>query len=591
MGIKPSDDAAQRLGVFVGKLDRIDPSSPFSETVAWTTWETLHYLAGSRADQAGYRFAIALRVIRQVDDHTSEGGRGGLDASARLLADKLRTALERILVNVAAEIPPFDESSARPTAKRTRLLDAGRILQEALGARQMPDLFRVTDGGLFPLDEALLDALEKTKGAAKKAVTKGGATAKKYREKAAKRAETWLSTVARYRELQGIPDEAAAARARLTTTKDEATAALDPWVLRATANKGGSIVVLGRDDGDAPAPHAVLLLADCLWADVALRLRDKPAALARVVHQEVYDAHVHASVSERRDGQRSLLVTGPGTIDLAAVAQVDEEVLRRIEEGTRLLSHDIGLETLEWEVTEAHRQWAAGDGSGPFNRIVLEGGWSELAQRLGRNGGKASQQARSVVLAQAHMRFSSPQKGVRGNLLAYTESHGSRGRRSQVSITLGDMLTHGFTDALEESLGKKSRSAREARRLVPLLGPHPQYGRNNEFAEQRRLKWRFALELRDRAEELAEQGAIAMSPENWRRLTDEAGLPHHLLESVLAAWEGGDDNAQPLIVRRGGQVTLHESRKDVLNFLVRGGTLSGEQRERARRTIRRTPHG
>jgi hypothetical protein len=229
-------------------------------------------------------------------------------------------------------------------------------------------------------------------------------------------------------------------------------------------------------------------------------------------------------------------------------------------------------------VTEAHRQYVAG--ATDFRHITIEGGWSALAhERLGLTSKRAPEAVRAIVLAQAHLRFET--YGIRGNLLSYAEPRKhAPGQRALVTITLGDMLLAGFTHALREERGASSLTSREGRRLVPILGKTALVGRRNDYAAQRRMVWRFAVALRDSAEELARDGSVRMPIDAWASLADEASAPRTgaFLSRVLDAWEKGDDKTPPLIERSGDRVTLHESRRAALEFLVSGGRLSIRKR-------------
>ena len=249
-----------------------------------------------------------------------------------------------------------------------------------------------------------------------------------------------------------------------------------------------------------------------------------------------------------------------------------------LTKGVGLLTSEIGIDLLEWQVTEAHGQYIAG--ASDFRHLVIDGGWSALAhERLGLSSKRAPEAVRSIVLAQAHLRFES--YGVRGNLLTYAEPRKhAPGQRALVTLTLGDMLLAGFTHALREEHGASSLASREGRRLVPILGKAALVGRRNDYAAQRRMVWRLAMTLRDSAEELAREGSVRIPLDRWATLADEAGAPHTgaFLSRVLGAWEQGDDRTPPLIDRKGERVTLHESRKAALEFLVSGGQLSLRKR-------------
>jgi hypothetical protein len=328
-----------------------------------------------------------------------------------------------------------------------------------------------------------------------------------------------------------------------------------------------------------------LSLAVALWRDEAgprlEEARRKPASLARVVAVNVLDLYSRQYEPSRiRNGQQALMF--PEQRGCVLVPSLYDGTLASIlERGVELLASETGIDLLEWEVTEAHRQYI--EQPSDFRHLSIEGGWSALAhEKLELTSRKAPEMVRAIVLAQAHLRFEST--GFRGNLLTYSEPRKhAPWQRSRVTITLGDMLLPGFTHALREQLGSATLGAREAGRLVPVLGKTALVGRRNDYAAQRRMVWLFAIAMRDHAEDIAQYGHVSMPLEAWTTLANEAGLPRSskLLADVMRAWETGSDGAEPLIVRVPGErdrFTLHESRRPALDFIVEGGQRSTKRR-------------
>lgn len=346
---------------------------------------------------------------------------------------------------------------------------------------------------------------------------------------------------------------------------------------------------------DDPSRWAVIF-ADCVWHGVVAKRIEKerrtPAALARAVSVDVLDLCTKRYTPATQDGQQALIfpdnrgwVLVPSVLDDA----VNGTILQR---GVDLLTTEIGIDLLEWEVTKAHSQFLSG--AHDFRRIVIEGGWSALAhEHLGRSSKSDAERVRAIVLAQAHLRFES--NGMRGNLLSYAEpQRHAPGRRSVVTVTLGDMLLYSYAHELKERHGNASLSAREGRRLVPILGKTALVGRAKDHASQRRMVWRLAIMLRDRAEELARDGAVHIPLGQWRDLASEAGMPQSaaLLTRVIDAWQNGGDNAEPLLERTDRDYfTLHKSRKDALDFIVTGGERTVRSRADGKTSARRRANG
>lgn len=336
-------------------------------------------------------------------------------------------------------------------------------------------------------------------------------------------------------------------------------------------------------------------LACILWLervrDRVLAMRAKPAALTRAVSIDVLDLYSQRYKPEDRNGQQAFVFHGSKQGWVLVPSISDDALSGILQRGVDLLTSETGIDLLEWQVTEAHRQFSNGDRD--YRNLRIEGGWSALAHdHLRLTANRAREEVRAIVLAQAHLRFES--YGIRGNLLSYAEPQkAARGQRAVVTITLGDMLLVGFANALREEHGASSLTSREGRRLVPILGKTALVGRRNEYAAQRRMVWRFAIKLRDAAEQLAKDGSVPMPLDAWVSLAGEAGAPRTgaFLGRLLDAWEKGNDKTQPLIERQGDRVTLHESRRAAFEFLVKGGELSLRKRRDGKAAARGRARG
>jgi hypothetical protein len=81
------------------------------------------------------------------------------------------------------------------------------------------------------------------------------------------------------------------------------------------------------------------------------------------------------------------------------------------------------------------------------------------------------------------------------------------------------------------------RDASDARRLVPVLRElPPMVGRPREHGALASLSMFVMRELRIHARELAETGAVEISPARWEALAREAGLPLVTLRLALERW-------------------------------------------------------
>jgi hypothetical protein len=544
-----------------------------------------------RGDEETRRFARTVLERVERDDwvpvdvtHLATGQKLAPDApqgdySIRIDADGYRL-IAFALVYLARRDELEDATTALGAARLAwatlRIEDEGALAAFARGALEL--------AGHAPTDDAARDELVASLRAALPHVldTAGFTGELPATEEEAMATEAgilaWDERFARYLDELGPNGKLVAVRVR-----ENARARLDAY--RKSANlghAGGAVWALWIDSESRPLSLRFgRTLALALWIErVKPRIETaqrKPPSLTRAVTVDVLDLYSRRYVAEDRDGQQALVFPEErGWILVPPI--IDGALAGILTRGVGLLTSEIGIDLLEWEVTTAHKRYIAG--SSDFRHIAIEGGWSALAhEHLGATGKKMADQVRAIVLAQAHLRFET--FGFTGNLLSYAEPRrANHGQRALVTITLGDMLLAGFAHALREEKGATPLTSREGRRLVPILGKAALVGRNRDYAAQRRMIWRFAVALRDHAEELAKEGAVRFTTGAWASLASEAGAPRSgaFLSNVLDAWEKGDDRAPPLIVRSGELVTLHQSRKAALDFLVAGGRLSLRKR-------------
>ena len=341
-------------------------------------------------------------------------------------------------------------------------------------------------------------------------------------------------------------------------------------------------------------PRGPIALAKCLWDDVVLPRfeleRLTPAALTRAVTSEVIDLYSLRYTPESRNGQQAMVFhENRGLVLVPSIS--GDAINALLKRGMSLLTSELGIDLLEWEVTEAHRQFLSREPD--FRRLSIEGGWSALAhEKLGISSKTAAGQARAIVLAQAHLLFDS--YGVRGNLLSYSEPRrATGGQRALINIVLGDVLLPGVTHTLREEYGKAGLSSREARQIVPILGKAALPGRGNDHGAGRRMVWRLSMYLREHAEELAREGAVRMTLAAFAELAGEAGAPRSsdFLTRTIDAWVAGDAKTPPLIVRQGEHVTLHESRRPALDFIIAAGKKTASSRTQGKASVRKRMRG
>ncbi len=309
-------------------------------------------------------------------------------------------------------------------------------------------------------------------------------------------------------------------------------------------------------DGARPAMLAIALWESSVRDAVELARR-KPPALVRAVHTSALE--FHSRIPKFDPDSRTLSFDGRKLAELYG-ASFDLGV---IERGLSLLGSVAAHRLLRWEVITGHERAIRGD---PYANILeVDGGWTALARSLGLDPHKPKviPNLRAIVHAQAHFRFAFPD-GSHGNMLSYTEK-GAEGRntRARVTISLGAPLLPGYVHGLTGA----------ERKLVPLLRePPPLYGRPNEHGQQMTMSLAVMAELRERARELATNGGVQLTHDDWTRLADRSGVPRRLALHVVEYWLAGDTRAVPFLKQPDRDTyTLGDAHAQERNFLEEAG--------------------
>lgn len=220
-----------------------------------------------------------------------------------------------------------------------------------------------------------------------------------------------------------------------------------------------------------------------------------------------------------------------------------------------------------------------------FRRIVIEGGFSGLAARLGIPGGRNVAQVHECLEMLQQIILPLPH-GELGGLLTWSFQEESAGQRAILSVIVGDPLLPNYVVALP----KRTQSQRRARKLVPVPGTLPPLvGRPNEHAAIVALEMLVLHELRIHASDLVEYGAVEIPYTRWREFAEEAGLPPGLLPRVQEAWL-----ARPgFLVRLPNGYTLAPEYGFALESLVEAGEqeILGRRRQRRSRSAERRRQG
>jgi hypothetical protein len=228
---------------------------------------------------------------------------------------------------------------------------------------------------------------------------------------------------------------------------------------------------------------------------------------------------------------------------------------------------------LDWMIPEAHHR--AANNEPDARTLVIEGGWSALANIIGVTSKKSIDDLHAIVAAMAHTTIALPDQSI-GNLLAYRDVP-ARGRRaSTVEIVLGTALMPNYVHELQG----------EDRILIPWPPAVPLVGRPNEYGAQRALRLRLLIELRKRAREMVATGGIHLTDEEWALLAQEATLPLPVLQPVMDRWtQDGEDG--PAFLKRIDRncYTLGDAHLHVRSFLEDAGRMAEAGAQAGRKSV------
>jgi hypothetical protein len=241
---------------------------------------------------------------------------------------------------------------------------------------------------------------------------------------------------------------------------------------------------------------------------------------------------------------------------------------------------------LRFVMHRAHELYDETGDLGSATRITVDGGWRGLAEALGmRTGEKATKVAELTAKAMQAAWVKTP-RGEGGLFLVHHEKRGP-GRREEVSLTIHENGPLSPRFVARELQGHSPK-------IVPVPLPSlmpPMVGRPNEHGAIATLQLLTLRELRLKATELVEQGAVAISRARWNELAKESGVPLPLVDELLTAWRTGDEDAPPFIVTNGELVDLAPAYAKERRFIEDGGRLSLEGRRRGRRSQRKRLRG
>ncbi|MBS0655880.1 MAG: hypothetical protein JSR46_08895, partial [Verrucomicrobia bacterium] len=317
------------------------------------------------------------------------------------------------------------------------------------------------------------------------------------------------------------------------------------------------------DDNELKSP-ALLVLAYCLWEDIVKRKVNFSRLYVPAVSTSVQipicrllspKAKVIENDHQLQIVDKSDLV---GSIKIPTIAP---HLLRAVKDGSYKLSSVYSHRLFRFEVQEPFRKKAAGDDD--CRVIRLDGGRTELAERLGFKGKKAITTLGEILAAQAHFEFT--MKGISGNLIQLTRYISPVTKREEgLEITVGTMLLpyHCF-DAYNKG---------ECGLLIPLVKDPPLVGAHCFHANLYSLQMDVMAAFSDQSIELSTTGCIKISQRLWEELCIKNGIPPSLAQLVHDRWiSDGDDQPKFLQMIQKEHYTLGNEYAKELEFLKEQG--------------------
>ena len=260
-------------------------------------------------------------------------------------------------------------------------------------------------------------------------------------------------------------------------------------------------------------------------------------------------------------------------VELAEVPLLDPGDFEAMQRGAERLRSVTGQRVIRHLAREAYELHKATPGRAD---VVIEGGFSGLAEALGERSKKAPETVRDVLRAgQEFKRRWANGSEVGGLWLYRNEVSEARGRRALLVVTVGTVLRPYFA---------LSHLPAGERFGVPVLPMPPFVGeRKNDWAGQAVFQFLLEAELVARRLELVREGGARLTPADFERLAAKAGLPSGSWRKVIDRWTQ-DGNDGPAMLERVGteRFTLadREPYKAAREWLLQGGRISAAGRQR-----------
>lgn len=320
------------------------------------------------------------------------------------------------------------------------------------------------------------------------------------------------------------------------------------------------------------------VIAYALWVD---RIRDsisrptRTPALSLVVVERFIDV-LHLPSRSVIDGR---VVTPTGQVLARAELSVNVDDIE-FEDIVLCRGGYYGAMLLREVVHAVWQRHQAGEA--PYDQLVYPGGFSGLAEQLRFTSKQAASKLRDIVRSFQRLVIVGERAEIGG---LWTYSMRKHGRRDELVIKVAEPLCPGF----EQTFGR----GRKERKLVPYPRRSPPLvGRHNDWAANLALQNRVLVQMRLRAEELADQHAVRITAVEWERMAIDSSLPTSLIHAIQSRWVEGDAGTgrddPPFLTRPDNDWWgLAPAYAGELAMLLEAARLTRVGRERRRRRGRR----
>jgi hypothetical protein len=320
------------------------------------------------------------------------------------------------------------------------------------------------------------------------------------------------------------------------------------------------------------------LLARALWP---LRVRPQlrssiPAVWAVGVVNDLAESHwANGRQLVMLEGKMALRKNGVDILEVPIIDPADFEAMQR---GAERLGSVTGQRTIRFLARRACELHNETPGRAD---VVIEGGFSGLAELLGERSKKAPEAVRDVLRAgQAFARRWANGSEIAGLWTYRNEVAEARGRRALLVVTVGTVLRPYY--ALEHLPPGK-------RFGVPVLPMPPFVGRQRGWAAQAVFQMVLEGKLVERRLELIEEGGVKLTSTDFDRLAQQAGLPLGSWRKVIDRWTQDGTDGPAMLERVGPErfnLADREPYRAARNYLMQGGRITADGRKRAQRKTR-----